>query len=736
VDNKRYVPGISQLLLFSLIGSVILAPWVLAADNGGGDILQTNEKSLDEVQEYIKNEGLRWTAAETSLSGLSPEQRQDKLGGEEIDPGQIIPAAGIDTGTVLLLAGDALPSSFDWRNNGGNYLTPVKDQGACASCWAFASAAALESKVKITKGDAAYPVDLSEQQIKCFGLGFCYRWNLYDTFEFLKTTGTPYEACFPYVDWAAEIDPECYSARCSCWDKASLTTVTDYSFKTLQTGYPASITSNELKEAIRDNGPVAITMNVYDDFMRFYAGGVYQHSVNSTFESSHAVVLLGWDDADQAWICKNSWGTGWGEDTYGLSGERGYFRIAYGESADDFATNVIIINTISGPSDNIAPGASASGPYSGYVMVPVIIRSIGAETADDCVISMAWDLDEDGIYETDTSGGELTHTWYDPFFGEIALRVMDSFGTANIDTATVTIFGRAPTVSAGPDTQLNEGDLFSRSGSFTDPDGDSWTATVDYGDGTGVQPLALTGTTFSLSTTYGDNGIFIITVTVTDEDGGAGTDTVQLTVNNVPPAGIQGTMEQPNPEHILPGHLLTFTGTFSDPGWLDTHTALWTFGDGLHAAGTLIEENTAPDATGTATASHSYSAPGDYPVTVAVTDDDGGSTTFSAWTVHVSGVEEATHDLADYIRELPPGAFGGREDQRKRAFANMFSALDDMIAQDEWNGFSNSIHHNVRSKADGLIDGKSGDDWITTYDAQDHICMNIDEIVLSMETFL
>ena len=58
-----------------------------------------------------------------------------------------------------------------------------------------------------------------------------------------------------------------------------------------------------------------------------------------------------------------------------------------------------------------------------------------------------------------------------------------------------------------------------------------------------------------------------------------------------------------------------------------------------------------------------------------------------------------------------------------------------MIADEEWNGFVSSLQNNVREKADGLIDGKTGDDWITTYDAQYHVCMKIDDIVAYVETF-
>jgi hypothetical protein len=93
----------------------------------------------------------------------------------------------------------------------------------------------------------------------------------------------------------------------------------------------------------------------------------------------------------------------------------------------------------------------------------------------------------------------------------------------------------APDVNAGPDDTLNEGQTYIGSGSFTDPGDDTWTATVDYGDGSGTQILLLSGKTFGLTHIYADDGLYTLSVTVTDDDGGAGVDTLQVTVIDVPP---------------------------------------------------------------------------------------------------------------------------------------------------------------------------------------------------------
>ena len=86
-------------------------------------------------------------------------------------------------------------------------------------------------------------------------------------------------------------------------------------------------------------------------------------------------------------------------------------------------------------------------------------------------------------------------------------------------------------MNAGPDAAISAGGTFTSSGSFTDPGSDSWSATVDYGDGTGVQALALAANkTFTLSHGYATPGAYSATVTVQDSSGAAGSDSAVVTV--------------------------------------------------------------------------------------------------------------------------------------------------------------------------------------------------------------
>lgn len=101
-----------------------------------------------------------------------------------------------------------------------------------------------------------------------------------------------------------------------------------------------------------------------------------------------------------------------------------------------------------------------------------------------------------------------------------------------------------PVVEAGPDATIIQGQAFSGSGTFTDPDSNLWTAAVDYGDGSGAQPLTLNADkTFNLNHTYAAAGAYPVTVTVSDDGGGMGSDTLTLTVLT-PREGIEGLIDQ------------------------------------------------------------------------------------------------------------------------------------------------------------------------------------------------
>ncbi len=179
---------------------------------------------------------------------------------------------------------------------------------------------------------------------------------------------------------------------------------------------------------------------------------------------------------------------------------------------------------------------------------------------------------------------------------------------------------QAPTVQSVNGATINEGDTYNTSGSFIDSDSTSWTANVDYGDGFGAQPLTLSGTNFSLSHIYKDNGIYTITVSVTDEQGAVGIGTANVVVDNVAPT--IGTITAPSTP-VQVNTAVTASSSFTDPGVLDTHTASWDWGDGNITSATVTESN----GSGSVSDSHTYTAAGVYTIMLTVTDKDTGTST-------------------------------------------------------------------------------------------------------------
>lgn len=274
------------------------------------------ESRIKNINAIIKEKNMRWTAGRTTVSRLTYEEMKKRCG-------TIIDPADFETGGIKILEQDkrvakVLPAKFDWRNvNGKNYTTPAKDQGGCGSCWIFCVTGAVESIIKIVEQNPNKEINLSEQHIlSCnerFGCGGgTLKWAL----EFIRDTGVVDEPCFPYQ---ARDDIPCEDV-CSDWELRIIKLSGANRF--MHAGhfkywmdYP---TRTFIKQMIQSS-PVMAPMAVFSDFF-FYTGGIYDRT-SDDYSGGHGISVIGWDDTEQCWICKNSWGTDWGED--------GYFKIAY-----------------------------------------------------------------------------------------------------------------------------------------------------------------------------------------------------------------------------------------------------------------------------------------------------------------------------------------------------------------------------------------------------------------------
>jgi hypothetical protein len=214
-----------------------------------------------------------------------------------------------------------LPAAFNWCDLGG--CTPIRNQGGCGSCWAFATMGPFECNILIRDGDS---VDLSEQWlVSCTDAGSCAGGWHSEAYKYLVEDGLTdpcgddgavLEQYFPYE--ADDVPCECPYPH-------------DYFLNSWAfIGDGNSVPPpGAIKQAILDHGPVAVAISVNNAFQA-YDGGVFNS--NSDGSINHAVTLVGWDDtqgANGVWYLRNSWGDWWGED--------GYMRIEYGCSRVGYA---------------------------------------------------------------------------------------------------------------------------------------------------------------------------------------------------------------------------------------------------------------------------------------------------------------------------------------------------------------------------------------------------------------
>jgi PKD repeat protein len=175
---------------------------------------------------------------------------------------------------------------------------------------------------------------------------------------------------------------------------------------------------------------------------------------------------------------------------------------------------------------------------------------------------------------------------------------------------------KPPTADAGGPYDVPEGGSVALSGSGGDPDGDPLTYAWDI-DNDGSFETADQNPTFSATGRDGP-GSQIVVLQVCDDKGACAASDTSVNITNAAPA--VGAITAPL-DPVQLNTTASVSANFTDPGVLDTHNAVWDWGDGSTSPGTVDETA----GSGAATGSHDYTTAGVYALTLTVTDKDGGS---------------------------------------------------------------------------------------------------------------
>jgi PKD domain len=331
------------------------------------------------------------------------------------------------------------------------------------------------------------------------------------------------------------------------------------------------------------------------------------------------------------------------------------------------------------------------------------------------------DPDGDTVAIT-ASAGTVTQTgsasagswsWTQPASDEassqaVTIKADDGHGLTATANFTATTNGVAPTVSISRAASGLSATALSTSASFSSPEGTavslngsasspsaedtaagftySWTVTKDG--------LAFgTGSSAAFSFTPNDEGTYVATLLAKDDGAMTGKTSVTVTGANVAPSAKITAITQSAPLVLTTNESVSFSGSFSDPGALDSHTATWSFGDGATATTSF-----GPGGSAGLSATHSYVAAGTFTVTLTVTDDDGGVGQVTS-KVTVQTPQQAVTSISGYVQGLK-GLNGGQKNSlivKLNAAGDSIGRGNTTAANNQCNAFLNELQADVSS---------------------------------------
>ncbi len=223
------------------------------------------------------------------------------------------------------------PKDFDWRDHGA--IGPVQNQGWCGSCVSFATTGLVGAQAEIELGIANLHLSEADQHFCSSHGANCGGWNNHDALDQIRTRGVVTDSAFPYMT-AFDSPPQVTdpSDPNSLWRAYCRPELLRWLHEYKITNFTAH-SGDDRKTYLSTVGPMVCGFTVYQDFDH-YAGGVYKH-VWGDVRGGHAVLVVGYSDTDGAWICRNSWGTGFGGAAQADGTGGGFFKLAYGDSNID-----------------------------------------------------------------------------------------------------------------------------------------------------------------------------------------------------------------------------------------------------------------------------------------------------------------------------------------------------------------------------------------------------------------